>query len=109
VWYNYIYHLQHNIEVPIKKLKAWATILSQPFLQETNVPDFMEIDPWKKSWRDLYYADDVDDMLDLEPPADEEWTEIGSKQKSSSKSKTSNHHIPGPVQDEDDDSNSTCD
>ncbi|KAI2498972.1 hypothetical protein MHU86_15535 [Fragilaria crotonensis] len=94
VWYNYAYHLQHALEVPIK-LKAWVTNLSQPFLKE-NAPDFMVIDTRKKSWRDLYYADDAADM-DLETPVDD-WTEIGSKQKASSGCKTSDQYVPGTTQ-----------
>ena len=91
VWYNYTYHLQHALEVPIK-LKEWVTKLSQPFLQE-NAPDFMAIDTRKKSWRDLYYAEDAADM-ELETPADD-WTEIGSKQKASSGYTTSAQYVPG--------------
>ncbi|KAI2494575.1 hypothetical protein MHU86_19945 [Fragilaria crotonensis] len=91
VWYNYMYHLQHNLEVPIK-LKAWATIKSQPFLQK-KVPEFMEVDTRKKSWRDLYYADDTDDM-EVESESPEDWTEIGGKQKSS---KMHHQYNPRPV------------
>ena len=63
VWYNYVYHTQHNLVVP-PKLQVWANTISLPFILKKD-PEFLNFDTRKVSWRDLYYVSD-DDHMDVD-------------------------------------------
>ena len=65
VWYNYKYHYDNSIEIPIK-LHNWATQLAKPFLR-TNDIHFLDIDTNSTSWIEV-----VQDALEVSPG----WTKI---------------------------------
>ena len=48
IWFQYTYHIDHNIDIPTK-LQAWSAQRAQPFLQLNSVSAFT-LDTTKTSW-----------------------------------------------------------
>jgi hypothetical protein len=69
VWYNYMYHIDRS------KLEAWATTLSEPYLQIENAPA-LSVDTVLTNWR--IYAK----KLSLQP----NWSYVPASKKKSKKS-----------------------
>jgi hypothetical protein len=74
VWYNYMYHIDRSMEVP-PKLEAWATTLSEPYLQIENAPA-LSVDTVLTNWR--IYAK----KLSLQP----NWSYVPASKKKPKKS-----------------------
>ena len=76
VWYNFLYHVDRNYAIS-EKLTAWATDVSQPYLQR-HAPQFLAINTMESKWNDLIRGDH--DVMDIEV---NQWTQVGAKKKGS--------------------------
>lgn len=74
VWYNFLYHVDRNLEIS-KTLHAWATEVSQPYLQR-YAPEFLVINTMDHSWKDHVRGEH--DVMDIDSA---QWTTVGSKGK----------------------------
>ncbi|KAI2507901.1 hypothetical protein MHU86_6559 [Fragilaria crotonensis] len=72
VWYNFMYHVDRKLEIS-KTLSAWATDVSQPYLQR-HAPQYLAINTIDMSWTDYVQGDR--DIMDIEVT---QWTQVGSK------------------------------
>lgn len=76
IWFQYVYHLDRNIDIP-SKLQVWATTRSQPYLAKHADSVFL-LDTEKTTWNEFSR------IQSLSNP----WSEVTSK---SSKSRKVNH------------------
>jgi hypothetical protein len=75
VWYNFLYHVDRNLDIS-KHLHAWATDVSQPYLQRHS-PQHLAINTMEHSWTDHIRGDH--DVMDIEST---QWTMVGPRRTS---------------------------
>lgn len=69
VWYQYAYHLDHEIDIP-PKLQAWGTRKAQPFLATHAISAFT-LDTKTTSWKDFSRSQSLSNP----------WSEVTPKQR----------------------------
>ena len=82
VWYNYKYHYDNSIEIPIK-LHNWATQLAKPFLRTHDI-HFLDIDTNSTKWTDV-----VQDVLEVS----DGWTKIKEKDRNKERTKQVTYNL----------------
>ncbi|KAI2511556.1 hypothetical protein MHU86_2810 [Fragilaria crotonensis] len=74
VWYNFMHHVDRKFEIS-NTLSAWATDVSQPYLQR-HAPQFLSLNTLESTWSDYIRGDH--DVMDIDVT---NWTTVGSRKK----------------------------
>ncbi len=73
IWYQYTYHLDHQIDIP-SKLQAWSDQRAHPFLQIHSISAFL-LDTLKTTWKEFSRSQSLSNP----------WSAVANTQKKHSK------------------------
>ena len=77
IWYNYLYHIDRDMDVP-QKLDTWAIQVSRPYILENHIKS-LTMNTLQCAWNDLKF-DEEDEIMTTENEEDNNDTELGWNQ-----------------------------
>jgi hypothetical protein len=91
IWYNFLYHVDRDMDIA-PKLYAWATKVSQPYLEEHDIK-LLKMDTFRKTWKEIQYEDSAIKSMDLNNYQGE-WIQVSP---SRGQTRTSNSNLSSPL------------
>jgi hypothetical protein len=74
IWYNYLYHVDREMEIP-KKLNAWAMEISQPYIQAHQVAA-LSMNTLHQAWAQISFEDEPMDDIGKDDANELPWQEV---------------------------------
>ena len=74
IWYNYLFHIDREMEIP-KKLNAWAMEISQPYIQ-AHQANVLTMNTLQQAWTTISFEDELMEEAEDKDGNELPWQEV---------------------------------
>ena len=75
IWYNYLFHIDREMEILPKKLNAWAMEISQPYIQ-AHQANVLTMNTLQQAWTTISFEDELMEEAEDKDGNELPWQEV---------------------------------